>query len=241
MGTIVIGKIIDRARVTLLELDSSMTPDPTNTRWNRTGDLLEHANAAQREIVAVKPDACARSKAYELLAGAKQGLPDDGVAFLGVEHNLGADGATPGDAISIASRDFLGRADRKWMTRAGEAVQRFIFDQRVPKVWYCYPRPAGTWHVNLIYSAVPAAVTAANIDDANNGKIDVDDLYDTAIHDYIVGYALLKNSKAGEPNKADYFLAKFYNCLGRRYQGQAANAPLDPEAAEAAPDAPGKP
>lgn len=241
MGTITIGSIIDRARVTLLELDGSMAPSPTNVRWNRLGDLLAHANAAMREIVAAKPDAYVKNVAFQLAAGSKQQLPADGVQFFNVEHNLGANGATPGTAILSASRDFLSRADRNWMVAVGDAVERYVHDQRDRKVFYVYPRPNGPWQVNLVYSAVPPAISAANIDANPAGLIPIDDLYDSAIHDYIVGYALLKNSKAGEPGKATYFLTKFGNFIGRKMAAEASVAPLDPEAAEQAADAAGKP
>lgn len=232
MGTIVIGTIIDRARTTLLETG------PSDVRWNRTGELLNHANAAQRAIVAAKPDAFVKNVDFQLAAGAKQSLPADGVQFFNVEHNLGADGSTPSGGILIADRHNLTRAERQWMVLAGTQVEHFVHDQRDPKTFYVYPRPAGTWHVNLLYSAVPPTVLVANIDSA---AISVDDLYDTPIHDYIVGYSLFKNFKAGEQNKAGYFLTKFANSLGLRVQTQFMFAPLDTEASEMAPDAVGKP
>lgn len=235
MGSIVIGSIIDRARNTLLETG------PSDVRWNRTGELLNHANAAQRAIVAAKPDAFVKNVAFTLASGAKQSLPVDGVQFFNAEHNLGADGLTPGGAILIADRHNLTRAERYWMSMVGAEVEHFLHDQRDPKTFYVYPRPAGVWQVNLLYSAVPPIIAVGNIDANPAGLIAVDDLYDTPIHDYIVGYALMKNFKAGEQNKATYFLTKFANSLGLRVQTQFSFAPLDAEASEMAPDAPGKP
>lgn len=232
MGTIVIGTIVDRARTTLLETG------PSDVRWNRTGELLNHANAAQRAIVAAKPDAFVKNIDFTLASGAKQSLPTDGVQFFGLEHNLGPNGVTPGGGILITDRMFLTRAERAWMTKVGTEVEHFLHDQRDPKTFYVYPRPAGVWHVNLLYSAVPPNVLAVNIDSA---VISVDDLYDTPMHDYIVGYALFKNFKAGEQNKAGYFLTKFANALGLRVQTQFMFAPLDAEASEMTPDSPGKP
>lgn len=238
MGTIVMGSIVDRARVTLLQLSSDMAPSAANTRWNRTGDLLVHANASMREIVAAKPDAHVKNVQFQLATGAKQTIPADGVQFFNVEHNLGVNGSTPGYGVLIASREWLTGADRNWLNAVGPQVERFVHDQRDPKTFYVYPRPAGAWYVNLLYGALPPAIAAGDIDTA---AIPVDDVWDSAMHDYIVGYALLKNSGAGVPEKAGYFLSKFYASIGRKFEAQARYAPLDPEAAEATPDALGKP
>jgi hypothetical protein len=237
MGTIVIGKIIDDARVTLLEVGGDLNPSPTDIRWSRTGELLNHANRLMREIVNAKADAGVKNTSFQLGAGAKQTIPSDGVQFFGLEHNLGADGNTPGQGILVGDRGSITRANKNWMTASGTAVERFIHDQRDPKTFYVYPRPSGTWWVNLLYAAVPSAISAANIDAS---AIPIDDLYDAAMHDYIVGYSLLKNQRAGEMNKAVYFLQKFYNFIGRKLEAQMLVAPLDAEAAEAAPDALGK-
>jgi hypothetical protein len=240
MGTIILGDIIDRARVTLLELDSSMVPGGSNTRWSRIGDLLVHGNASIREISAEKRDEYVQNEPFELAPGAKQTLPPGGVQFFNAEHNLGADGETPGTAILLMDRTALTRQDRNWMVATGPAVERIVHDQRDPKTFYVYPRPAGSWYISALWAAVPPAIEADDIDDVNNGVIPINDFWDTAIHDYIVGYAYLKNAWGGEASKAGYFIQKFYNAIGRKFEAQMIVAPLDADAAAQTPDGLGK-
>jgi hypothetical protein len=236
MGTILMGSIIDRARTTLLENSS------VDVRYTRLGELLDHGNASMREIVAAKPDACVYNGKIKLGTGAKLVLPEDGVQWFNLEHNLGEDGETDGVGIRLVDRGFLTRANRNWMTARGAFVEHYVHDQRDPKTIYVYPRPnAADWYVNGVYSAVPQSVPSDDIDDDDDGKIPIDDLYDSAMHDYIVGYALLKNSAGGNVQKATYFLQKFYNFIGKKLEAQMLMAPLDAEAAEQTPDAMGKP
>lgn len=230
MGTVIIGSIIDRARNTLFEV--------ANVRWNRTGELLDHANAAQRAICALKPDAFVKSVDFTLEDGAKQSIPNDGAQFCKLNHNLGSDGLQPSKAITITDFAFLGRIDPDWMIATGYYVEHFVHDERDPKTFWVYPRPTGSWHVNLTYFAVPPSIQAGQID---NTAIAVDDLYDTPIHDFIVGYALLKNTKAADPTRGVMYLNKFASSLGPRQQIQWQVAPMDTKAAERVPGAPGKP
>lgn len=241
MGTILMGAIVDRARVTLLERDGELgTPNPTDTRWNRLGETLEHGNASMIEIVAALPQAGVRNVPYQLQAGATQGVPDGCIQFFGVEHNLGADGNTPGRAIIQTDRKALTKSKPNWMTSTGASVENFVIDQRSMKRWYAYPRPPGTWYVDMLGVFEPGRIDADDIDDPTDGRIPIDDIYAPAMHDYIVGYSLLKTFRAGDVNRASYFLTKFYNFLGKKFDMANIVATLDADAQEEVPDALGK-
>lgn len=240
MGTIVIGSLIDRARRQLFELDVGDVASD-DVRYDRVLELLPLANAAQRAICIHRPSAYTKNGSMALGPGAKQTIPSDGTQLGNVEHNLGADGETPGRAITIIDRLALTRLDPNWMTKTGSAVQHYVHDQRDPKTFYVYPRPSGDWYVNLSYPAIPNAVVAADIDDETDGLIAVDDIYDTAIVNFIVGYALMKNTKMGDTSRASVFLSQFEQITGVQLQRQQDFAPLDQPAAEAAANALGKP
>ncbi len=240
MGTLVAGTIVDRARRTLLELNVGAS-SASDVRWDRLLELLPLLNAFQRMLCIHKPSAYTKNLAVVLAAGAKQTLPSDGVGLCNVEHNAGAAGTTPGRAVLLVDRATLTQLNPNWMTATGTAVEHFVHDQRDPKVFYVYPRPSGTWYVNLSYFAVPPAISAANIDNGSTGLIAVDDLYDTPMHDYIVGYALLKNTRAGDNAKAGFFLSKCEATLGINLERSSGMALLDQPAAAAVPDAPGRP
>ncbi|RJQ53491.1 MAG: hypothetical protein C4521_07535 [Actinobacteria bacterium] len=237
MGSIVIGSIVDRARRTLLELKVGQTSG-VDAGWDRTLELLPLANAAIRAICAAIPSAYAKNESFQLASGSKQTLPAGGTLLLSVPHNLGADGATPGRAVEFMERMAIACIDPNWPSTTGTAVEAIIYDPRDPKVFWAYPRPTGTWYVQLVYAADPPDVAAGNIDSAT---IAVDDKYDTPIHDYIVGYAVLKNFLPGEYPKAAFFLQRFEQATGITLQRTTAFAPLDQAAAVQVPDALGKP
>lgn len=236
MGSLVIGTIIDRARRTLLELKVGEA-SASDVRWDRTRELLPLANAAQKAICIHKPSAYVKNTSLSLASGAKQSVPSDGTAVADVQHNLGSDGSTVGRAITIVDRATLTAIDPTWMTATGSAVEHYVYDQRDPKVFFVYPRPSGAWYVSLAYPAIPADIASGAID---SGAISVDDVYDTAIHDFIVGYALLKNSKSGDTGKSAFYLDRFERMTGIAIQRQQAFQPLDQPAQVQAPDALGK-
>ncbi len=225
MGTLVIGTIVDEARDTLLEIG------PADERWQRTGNLLDHGNRAISEIVAAFPLEGTRNEPFLLDPGAKQTIPTatGGFMFLGAEHNLGSTGLSPGAAILKTDRSALTRANRNWMATTGAYVQNFVHDERDPIHFYVYPQ-VNPWYINLLYAAVPTPISAADIDHATNGLISVSDRFRAAIHDYIVGYALLKTSKIGDPARGAFWMQKFYAQIGKTFDAQIMNAPLDPEA-----------
>lgn len=232
MGTIVMGDIVDRARRTLLELTVG-EDSASDTRWDRTRELLPLGNAAQRVIFLAKPSACAVNDSFQLATGAKQTLPD-GHRLGDVQHNLGDDGETIGPAISIIDRTSLTRLDPSWMTRTGDAVKQYVHDERDPETFYVYPRPAGSWYVNIMKFAPPDAV-------AIGSAINVSDAYDSVIHDFIVGYALLKNAMAGDVTKADYHLRRVEMALGTSLERSVQFDPLGQQAQAQAADDLGKP
>lgn len=236
MGTLVVGTIIDRARRTLLELNVG-EDSATDVRWDRTRELLPIFNASQRGICRHKPNAMTVNASFQLATGSKQTAPADCNQFGGVEHNLGAAGSTPGRAVNLIDRVTLSRIDPDWMTATGAAVESFVYDQRDENTFYVYPRPSGTWYVNIQYYGIPADTTTGNID---SDTISVDDIYDDVLHDLVVGYALMKNFKRGEPNKSVFYFNRAANELGIKFNMDQTFAPLDQPAATQVPNAPGK-
>lgn len=240
-GTIVSGTIVDKARRQLFEIEVG-SDTGADIQWDRTRELLAFLNDAQREIAIAKPDAYVRNEAISLAAGAKQTLPAGGRMLngSGIQHNMGADGLTPGRPITLVDRLYLARIRPSWMTDTGNYVEHYLYDQTDPRTYFVYPRPSGAWYVNASFPADPPGITEANIDSSALGLIQIGDEYAPLLHDYIVGYALLKTFKAESVQRAGFFLNKFYNALGRNFQMKQATQPIDQRAQETAPNAAGK-
>lgn len=225
-----LGNIISLAQKTLI--------DPNGDRWSRTAELLAYANDAVKEIVGSDPTAGAKRVAFQLASGSKQKLPADGEILLNIEHNLGADGLTVGRGILIADRVHLTRIDPLWPATVGSYVELYVYDERYSKEFYVYPRPTGTWYVQLLYAAIPEDLTAATID---SQAMEISDLYGPAIHDYVVARALMKHNLSADLPRSSAFFNRFYSQIGRSLQGDARVSPVDADITKQSPGQPGKP
>ena len=196
---------------------------------------------AQEAICIHDPSESIAEYAHAMTEGAKQSLPAGARQLGNVEHNLGDDGETPGPAITIIDRLALTRINPNWMNATGDYVEHYVYDQRNKGTWYAYPRPEDPWYVHLWCPVPPTPVSAANIDHATNGRITVGDIWRAAIHDFTVGYAILKNFRGTNYNKAAFHLDRFERTTGIELKRKGEYAPLDQIAAEAVPDAEGRP
>jgi hypothetical protein len=213
MGTIVASSLISRASILL--------QDTTNIRWTQD-ELLGWLNDGQREIVLIKPNACVKNQALPLVAGTKQSLPDDSLSLIDVTRNLGVNGTTPGPAIRVCSREILDAQLPNWHTLAGNAtVKHYMYNPMDVKHFYVYPpQPAtGTAQVELIYAYSPADI-------AIGAAISVDDIYATALVNYVLFRAYSKDTEyAANASLASAYYQAFTALLGAKVGGEQATDP----------------
>jgi len=209
MGTFTAQVIVDDAEKTLL--------DDTNVRWGAT-ELLNYLNDGQRAICIKKPDAYVKNTSAQLVAGTKQTIPTDGARLNRVVRNMGADGNTPGDAITEGDLDDMDSALPGWHTDSTSAtVDQFFRVKNDPKTYYVYPpQPAsGMGYVEQSYCAVPADVAAIG------NTITIDDIYRTALYYYILSRALAKQSPVASEQKAAGYYDLFIKELTDQQTGEA--------------------
>ena len=105
-------------------------------------------------------------------------------------------------------------------------IKNYVYDGRSPRAFYVYPRPASTTNVEAHMAVVPADVT---MDGVNGGSADstisLDDVYQTAIYDFIVFRALSKNTDAKNDQEAVRSYQAFLNRLGLKLQADRAFDP----------------
>jgi len=207
MGTITIGTIITRASNTLY--------DETQVQWPED-ELLDYAAAGINAIVAAKPDAYIVSESFALANDTKQEIPPAGIQLIDVVRNVG------GRQIRHHDRTPFDRFPDNWHDQTGTEVKHFMHDKRDPRRFYVWPRVA-SGSVELVYAAHPP-----RIDDTAD-LFPLDDLYETALHNYIVGYAYAKSTKRGDMNRANAYFTMFANSIGIKSQVQMAFAPLPPD------------
>jgi hypothetical protein len=194
---------------------------PQFQRWTQK-ELVHALNDGQRAIAKFLPYACARVDAIKLVTGTKQSIalipalsikPGDGstaVAVRGnalqfVSRNMGADGLTPGGALSIADKDILDNCSPNWHlpSKSGTKPGEYTYDPRNPQVFYVNPSvpAADTVWVEVSLLADPGEVPNVGSEDYTAASIStqvlsVDDKYlDDLVH-YMMARAHMKDAES---------------------------------------------
>lgn len=219
MATILAVDIVAEARVNLGDQDE--------VRWSQS-DLLGYLNDAQREIAILRPDASVSVTALQLTANAsRHALPATATRLIKITRNMGADGTTPGRAITLAQNDEVDRVDPNWHTAtAAAAIEHFVYDGKSPKVFYTYPRPNAALYVEAHLAVPPADATINGVDgETVDSVISVDDVYKTAILDFIEMRARMKASDSFDEVGGDRAYGRFLNRLGLKVVADKATDP----------------
>jgi hypothetical protein len=174
MGSVTTTSVISRASVLL--------NDTENIHWAQL-ELLDWLNDGQRELVLHRPSACVKNTDMLLKQGTKQALPADGNSLVDIPRN------TNGYSIRPTSRQLLDAISPDWHlpTKAKAKVEHFCYAATDPKTFYVFPPSPGGNSVEVIYNANPAQVGIGN-------PISVDDIYASALVDYILFRALAKDT-----------------------------------------------
>lgn len=223
MGTITAQEVINKVQIVL--------QDTTGIRWPDTTELLGWLNDGQREVLVFKPNANVVNASMQLVAGTKQSLPADGIQLIDVPRNMGSNGSTPGKAIRIAMREILDAQSPDWHTETPSGTTRhYMYTPLDPKHFYVYPPSSGTGQVELIYSAVPAKLTALS------NTISLDDIYSNVLVDYVLYRAYSKDTDyAANPARASSCQAAYTGALTGKTQAEVVvnpntTAPANPNA-----------
>lgn len=160
--------------------------DETSVHWTRAS-LLKRLNAGQRQIVAVKPDACTAVVEVTLVAGVRQTIT--GLRVLDVQCNSG------GRAISLISREIMADLNSGWMASApASTIKHYSFDSNDPTAFMvCPPAVAGT-KVMVLQSVLPVDCT----DGGATPNIGLPDIYEMPLVDWVLYRSFLRDSEAAD-------------------------------------------
>lgn len=196
--------------------------DRNHVRWSLP-DLLGYLSAAQRAVALVRPDATATTVSVPLATGTKQSLPAGGQRLLKVIRNMGADGATPGAVIRKVDVESLDNFDPDWhlQSKAGKTVLEYVYDDRVPEVFYVNPPvPASpAVHVELAHSVTPPQITA------ESQELSIDDIYEAALRHWTLYLAYSLNVEQRNASRAATHYQGFFNVLGVKIRGDMMVSP----------------
>jgi hypothetical protein len=219
MGTILAQAVVKKASIILR--------DEAGRRW-KPSELLGWLNDGQREIGIVLPKAVTVTQSIVMVAGSKQTIPEDCTALIDIVRNMGADGATPGAPITIAERENFDQVAPDWHTaNPANDVIHYIFDGRVPRTWYCYPPQTGAGrYVEAAVQKNPVDCYIAGVESGiTSTVISIDDIYQTALIEYVCHRAYLKNDETRDAAVAAGFYDQFMRRLGLKVQVDAAANP----------------
>ena len=170
---------------------STILGDSSNTRWSQS-ELLGYLNDAQLEAVTLAPKVNPVRVTVQLLPGITQELPNDGILLLDIFWNMGANGLTIGQPITVTNIDVMRKRRPNWTTdTASGIVQTYMYDEKDPvhySVWPPQPNPA--WYIDINYSAVPVAIP-------NYGPsttITIDDYWKNALLSFVLYRAFSKDA-----------------------------------------------
>lgn len=197
--------ILNSVATTLLDEDGIAYP---------ASDLLGYLNEALRTTAFVKPDMYVLQTSVSLVAGILQTLPAVGIALLDIPQNAS------GRVVTQVDLALLDEANRFWPRGTQQAeVEHFTADPRTPRIFKVYPPNDGTGVVEMMYGAVPAALTSAA------DEIPVPDSYQYALTCFVLSKAYGKNSKKQDLVKESANMQAWRQALGLKSQAQVAVAP----------------
>jgi hypothetical protein len=194
--------IIDRARLVLNDTDN------TSYRW-ADSEFLKWINDGQRAITLVRPDASVSVETMTCAAGTKQSLPNGAIRLLDVTRNINADNSV-GRAVRLVDRDILDSQNPDWHSDTQEAtVKNFIYDNRVPTVFYVYPPAKSTSKLEIVISKNPTDVSATS------STLAVADIYTEPLLNYVLFRAYNKDAEfAATTQLAVSYFQAFQAMLG---------------------------
>ena len=198
--------------------------DTDRVRWT-DADYLVWLNEGHREAVMIKNDSYITNASVLLTPSAtRQDLPADGMMLIDVTRNMGADGNTPGKALRVGSKESLDAQLPNWHNDPADAVNgigNYMYDPRDPYRYYVYPQaPATDWYVELVYAAVPPALTSLS------ETIYLRDVYANALIDYLIYRANSRDEVDGQPHPAAMLhYQKFSGAFGLKGREEVQNNP----------------
>lgn len=180
---IAVDNLVDRIRTTLQDIDT----DTDKQRWS-DAELIDYLNEGAKVVVLNKTDANTLFTTMQLSSGTEQSLPSGALQLIDVVCNMGTNGTTPGRTAPIIDKRKMDTSTPTWHSdTAATAVKNIVYDKNQMDKFYVYPKSDGTNYIRLIYAAVPTVVAAGE-------NISINDKYETALFDWILFRAYLKDA-----------------------------------------------
>jgi len=207
--------VVDDAELILMDSD--------NDHWTEA-ELFGYLKDGEKETAIHKPDIYIINDDVVLVEGTRQSLPSGAIHLIDIVRNMGTNGSTIGDVITLIDKKSFDAIDRSWhKATASATVEHFMFDSRDPTRFYVYPpQPSSSFgYVDMIYASIPPTISAIS------SNINLDDIYKHVLVNYLLYRAYSKDVdiSADGGAKATFYYKMFLQGLGVKDQKEEADAP----------------
>ena len=176
------------AQTILTRVRNQLIDDLPTKRWS-DDELLRWLSDGQRTIVALDPSLGNVVDSQKLVIGTQQTLPPGAFMLLDIQRNMGDDGLTPGRVVTVVDRENLDRVDPNWhASLRSDVTLHYIYDPKQPTIYYVYPPSTGANYLEVARATSPPDLTKLT------DPITIEDLYQTALFDYVMFRAHQKDS-----------------------------------------------
>ena len=173
--------------------------------------FIDGLNQALSTMFEIKPEIFQQIIDHTCTAGPLQTISANGAVFLSVTRNLGADGSTPGTAITLVSKERLEAAEAGWAsaTPAGAALHYFPAAETRNQFYLYPPQPSPPHHVELVQALPPTVYTAVG------ETVSLPDHYLAALGNFAAAFVLMTDDEnEATIAKADRFYQTFLALIG---------------------------
>ena len=241
MTTVLVRDVLERASTLLDDID------PQFTRWPER-ELVTWLNDGARALAKWLPPSVARIDIIRLQPGSRQSIADipadrikmgdgasprrtQGVQFYEAVRNMGADGLTPGAAVTVAERAALDTTLPNWHALTGTEVENVVHDPRTPTFFYVCPTPTAEAWLEVSYCALPERISvttpgqfAMTGTDATTSPV-ADAYTDDLVH-YMLARAFMSRSDLAEgPQMASAYTQFFVSSINAQATALTGNNP----------------
>jgi hypothetical protein len=204
--------------------------DEDSVRWT-VAELQYWLNDAYKETIGLRPDVNTQTAEYTCVAGPRQvitGSFSNAIRLVEVVRNLAT--TSNKSSVRLTDRKSLDTQRRSWYSDTPSvSVEMYMFDPRTPKQFLVYPPATTAARLEVIYSVLPAEHTLSDaqlLNPATAETIRIDDIFATALYDYMLYRAYSKDSEqTAMMQRAVAHYQAFQNALGIKQQVDAASQP----------------
>ncbi len=190
MATITLKYLLDIIAAKLQDTAS----DEDDRHWS-VSELVSYYNVSVLEIITLHKKARTITEAVKFASGSKQSIPAKSIAFVNLIRNMGTDGKTPGESITMTFMEAMAAFNRTWSEDTAQAViYNVIPDPVDPRTYYIYPPSDGTTFGLLQTSKAPDKVVYDSNGNWESVLVAVTDEYVEALMDKIMEHAYQKDS-----------------------------------------------